>query len=321
MLPKKFLCLIVWLAALSCLFGLCRSEAGQAAEIIGPLPNTRPMNSTDHSPSARALIETWLALYDWPVNKRFDQERYEVLNYGVSWGNIGRAILALRLLPLEGDALSLARKRCPGRTTPIDIQIYFIWSTYVNHWVAIDSRGDPGFESCPQPIMLWTKEQLTELLNPPPLPVPPKVTRSDVVTPKPGSPDRLALLNAVRPIYEKLFGKPIVFHVDTMRVAAGYAFIAVHPERPNGAPIEKQIWEAAIGTCILTPTSVEQEYWMKKVNGTWRIALRNQFCADDSIADEGDIIGAPPELVGQSHWGPRSEYPVQTIATGVAEPY
>ncbi len=318
---KKILCLIVFLLTLSCLFSLCRSEAGQGAEIIGPLPNTRPINSTDHNPSAQALIETWLALYDWPVNKRFDQERYEVLNYGVSWGHIGRAVLMLRLLPLEGDALSLARKRCPGRTMPIDIQIYFIWSTYVNHWVAIDSRGDPGFESCPQPTMLWTKEQLAELLNPPPLPVPPKVAQRDVVTPEPGSPDGVALLNAVRPIYEKLFGKPIVFHVVTMRVAADYAFIAVHPERPNGAPIEKQVWEAAIGRCILIPTTVEQEYWMKKVNGAWTIVLRNQFCADDSIAGDGDIIGAPPELMGEARWGPRDEYPVQAIATGVAEPY
>ncbi len=146
---KKFLCLTVGLAALICLLSSSLTEAGQGADIVGPLPNTRPVNSTDHNPSARALIETWLALYDWPANKRFDQERYEILNYGVSWKNIGRAILVLRLLPLEGDALSLARERCPGRTMPIDIQIYFIWSTYVNHWVAIDSRGDPGFKSCP----------------------------------------------------------------------------------------------------------------------------------------------------------------------------
>lgn len=67
--------------------------------------------------------------------------------------------------------------------------------------------------------------------------------------------------------------------------------------------------------------SVGQQYRLKKVNGTWTIALRNQFCADDSIAGEGDIIGAPPELVGQTHWGPRLEHPVDAIATGVAEPY
>lgn len=123
----------------------------------------------------------------------------------------------------------------------------------MNHWVAMDSRGDPGFGACPQPAICWTRKQLGELLNPPPLPVPPKIAESDVVTPKPGSPDRVALLNAVRPIYEKLFGKPIVFRVGGMRVAAGYAFIAVHPERPNGMPIEKQVWDAAVGTRILTP--------------------------------------------------------------------
>lgn len=287
---------------------------------MGPLPNVRPVNSTDHDPSASALIETWLALYDWPANKRFDQERYEILTYGVRWENIGRAVLAVRLLPLQGDALALARQRCPGRQTPIDIQIYFEWSTYVSHWVAIDSRGDPGFNACPQPTTLWTKDQFAELLNPPPLPTPPEVAQREVVTPAPGSPDRTALLDAVRPIYEKLFGKPIVFQVQTMRVAAGYAFIVVHPERPNGAPIEKQVWDAAIGACEQTPVSVAQEYWMKEVGGIWTIGLRNQFCADDSIADMGDIIGAPPQLVGKTHWDPRLEYPVDAIATGFAEP-
>lgn len=293
-------------------------RASQGADIVGPLPNTRPVNSTDHNPAPSALVETWLALYDWPANKRFDQERYQVLNYGVSWGNVGRAILVIRLLPLEGDALAFARTSCPGRSTPIDVQIYFEWSNYVHHWVAIDSRGDPGFNACPSPTRFWTGDQLAELLNPPPLPVPPKVDLA--VTPPPGSPERTALLDAVRPIYENLFGKPIVFRVDKMRVAAGFAFMVVHPERPDGAPIAKQVWDAKIGFCEQTPASVAHEYWMKKVDGAWAIKLRNHFCADDSIASDGDIIGAPPVLAGFTHWDPRSEYPVDAIATGFAEP-
>ncbi len=320
-MPVKFLRFQLFVATLGgLLLASSPPRAEQAADIVGPLPNTRPIASTDHDPSATALIETWLALYDWPANKRFDQERYQILNDGVSWRNVGRAILAVRLLPLQGDALSLARERCPGRTTPIDIQIYFEWSNYVSHWVALDSHGDPGFNACPRPTTLWTDAQLAELLNPPPLPVPPKVDQRDVVTPASGSPDRVALLNAVRPIYEKLFGKPIVFQVEKMRVAAGFAFMVVHPERPNGSPVEKQIWDAALGACEQTPASVAQEYWMKEVGGSWTIGLRNGFCADDSIADEGDIIGAPPQLVDKTQWDPRSEYPVDALATGFAEP-
>lgn len=321
-MPAKALHFYFCIVPLGCLLmssSLARAAPPEGTQIVGPLPNERPQASTDHDPSASALIETWLALYDWPANKRFDQERYEILTYGVRWGNIGRAILVLRLLPLQGDALTLARQRCPGRETPIDIQLYFEWSNYVSHWVAIDSHGDPGFNACPQPTALWTKDQLAELLNPPPLPVPPKVDQRDVVTPPPGSPDRTALLDAVRPIYEKLFGKPIEFQVEKMRVTAGYAFMVVHPERPNGSPIEKRVWDAAIGACEQTPASVEHEYWMKKVSGVWTIGLRNGFCADDSIVDEGDIIGAPPQLVNRTHWDPRLEYPVDAIATGFAE--
>jgi hypothetical protein len=304
------------------LMGAAPLKAGplEGKEILGPLPNQTPKASSDHNPSANALIETWLAGYDWPANKRFDQERYEILAYGVSWKSVGRAILDVRLLPLRGDALALAQARCPGRQTPIDIQLYFEWSNFVSHWVALDNRGDPGFDACPQPTTLWTSDQLAELLNPPPLPAPPNVDQRDIVTPKPGSPDRVGLLDAVRPIYEKLFGKPVVLEVKTMRVAAGYAYMIVHPERPNGAPIEKQVWDAALGVCEQTPASVAQEYWMKKVGGVWTIGLRNGFCADDSIADEGDIIGAPPQLVKLTQWEPRSEYPIDAIATGIAEP-
>jgi hypothetical protein len=322
-MPTKALGFHLCVVTLGCLLlssSLARAQPLEGAEIVGPLPNEQPKASTAHNPAASDLIETWLAGYDWPPGKRFDQERYEILADGVSWGNSGRAILVLRLLPLQGDALALARQRCPGRETPIDVQIYFEWSDFVSHWVAIDNRGDPGFDACPRPTTLWTKNQLAELLNPPPLPVPPKVAQSDVVTPKSGSPDRTALLDAVRPIYEKLFGKPIVFQVQTMRVAAGYAFMRVHPERPNGSPIDKQVWDAAIGTCEQTPASVVQEYWMKKVGGVWTIGLKNGFCADDSIIDDGDIIGAPPQLVGGTHWAPRLEYPIDAIATGFAEP-
>jgi hypothetical protein len=318
--PIKAVLFRLCVVALGCLLMSSPPVGAKPLEgdlIVGPLPNERPQASTDHDPSASALIETWLAGYDWPADKRFDQERYEILTRGVS---LERAILVLRLLSLQGGALALALQRCPGRQTPIDIQIYFEWSNYVSHWVAIDNRGDPGFNACPQPTTLWTKDQLAELLNPPPLPVPPKVDQHDVVTPAPGSLDRTALLDAVRPIYEKLFGKPIVFQVQAIRVAAGYAFIMVHPERPNGSSIEKQVWDAAIGACEQTPASVAQEYWMKKVGGVWTIGLRNNFCADDSIVDGGDIIGAPPQLVGRTHWDPRLEYPIDAIATGFAEP-
>jgi hypothetical protein len=293
-------------------------SAAGGAEIVGPLENVAPKRSTDHDPSARALIDTWLAGYAWPKQKRFDQDRYEILERRIAWQKIGRAIQVLRLLPLQGDGQALAVTRCPGRKTPIDIQIYYEWSPHSDSWVSIDSRGDPGLDACPEATTFWTADQLAKLVDPPPLPVPPNMDQKDVVTPKPGSPDRTALLDAVRPIYEKLFGKPIKFEVRSMRVAAGYAFMSVHPERLNGTPIEQKVWDKVIHDCEHTPASVTHEYWLKKTGKVWTIGLRNDFCADDSIAWDGDIIGAPPQLVDKPQWDERTKYPVDAIASGIA---
>ncbi|MEW6633089.1 MAG: hypothetical protein AB1440_19645 [Pseudomonadota bacterium] len=311
------------LLALVCVLALGPLHGALADEtpnIVGPLPNVTPTRSIDHDPNPQALIETWLGGSIWPKTKRFDRERYEILTYRVLWGRTGRAIMALRLLPLHGDtnadAVALAAKRCPGRKSPIDIQIYFEWSTDINSWVALDERGDPGFDACPSGTTFWRDDQLAKLVDPPPLPVPPQVAPDEVVTPAPGSPDRTALLDAVRPIYENMFGKPIQFRVETMRVAAGFAYMSVHPQRPNGSPIERKAWNKAVRDCWQTPESVTHEYWMRKVGDTWRVGLKNQFCADDSISGEGDIIGAPPQLVQKDRWEERTTYPVNAIETG-----
>jgi hypothetical protein len=311
------------LLALGCSLALAPAQPASATDvpqIVGPLPNVAPARSSDHNPTALALIDTWLGGSIWPKDKRFDLERYEVLNYRVQWGKVGRAIMVFRLLPVTGDtaadAVALAAKRCPGRKTPIDIQIYYEWSVYTNTWVALENRGDPGFDACPQKVTFWRNDQLAKLVDPPPLPAPPKVEPKDVLTPSPGSPDRTALLDAVRPVYEQMFGKPIKFKVETMRVAAGFAFMSVHPQRPNGSAIERKAWDKVVHDCEQTPDSVTHEYWMRKIGNIWKIGLKNQFCADDSISDEGDIIGAPPQLAEKDHWEERTTYPVDEIETG-----
>jgi hypothetical protein len=154
----------------------------------------------------------------------------------------------------------------------------------------------------------WTSDRIEQLVNPKPLPTPPKISRADVSTPPAGSPVRAAIMNALRPLYEDLFGAPIVFKVETLRVAAGFAYVVVHPERPNGAPIDQQVWKKASGSeCFQYPASVEHEYWMKLDGGVWKVGLRNQMCADDSISEEGDLIGAPPQLAGKDQW-PEQEF-------------
>jgi hypothetical protein len=276
------------------------SDPGAMREIV-TLQNRPPQRSGNRDPSAQALIETWLAGYGWNKDKRFDLERYAIVNRRVVWGEFGRALLQFRVLPLDGDAMALAARRCPGRNRPIEVQIYFQWSPDNKLWTALANRGDPGFDACSNDE-LWTAEQMEKIVNPPPLPVPPKIARKDVVTPQPGSPERKEILDGLRPTFEKVFGEPIEFRVESLRVAAGFAWVVVHPQRPNGIPISKTAWVTAVGSCDQDRTTVVSQFWMRKRDDGWRVGWGNGFCASDSIAEQGYLIGAPPQLVDLDTW-------------------
>jgi hypothetical protein len=281
--------------------GVMRSaQAGTTREIV-LLPNKPPQRSGERDPSSQALIETWLNGYGWNKDKRFDRERYEIVTRRVIWGEFGRAILQFRVLPLDGDAMALAAKRCPGRNRPIEMQIYFQWSPDNKLWTALANRGDPGFEPCSSD-RLWTGEQLELIVNPPPFPAPPRIARTEVVTPPPGSAERNAIMDGLRPTYESVFGKPVEFRVESLRVAAGFAWVVVHPQRPGGAPIGKTAWDKAAGPCEQKPATAVAQFWMRKRSDSWQVGWANGLCASDSIAQQGYLIGAPPQLVDLDQW-------------------
>ncbi len=58
------------------------------------------------------------------------------------------------------------------------------------------------------------------------------------VTPAPGSADRKAIMDALRPRFEKQIGKPIVFKVTTLRVLKGWAYWMGEPLRAPGKPVD-----------------------------------------------------------------------------------
>ncbi len=285
------------------------AQAGSAHEIV-VLPNKPPQRSGERDPSSRALIETWLGGYGWNKDKRFDLERYEIVNRRVVWGELGRALLQFRVVSVDGDAMALAAKRCPGRNRPIEMQIYFQWGPDNKLWTALANRGDPGFELCSNDE-LWTNEQLELIVNPPPLPAPPRIAQEDVVTPPSGSPERRAILDGLRPVFEKAFGKPVEFKVSNLRVAAGFAWVVVHPQRPNGVAIGKAEWDRAVGPCEQNLASVVAQFWMRKRDDGWRVGWGNGFCASDSISELGYLIGAPPQLVDLKEWPGTDFMPVE----------
>ena len=62
--------------------------------------------------------------------------------------------------------------------------------------------------------------------------------QSSVQTPKPGTALRKAVLDGLRPSVEKDLKQKVIFKVDAMRVYKGWAFVHVHPIKPNGKPID-----------------------------------------------------------------------------------
>jgi len=61
---------------------------------------------------------------------------------------------------------------------------------------------------------------------------------ADYTTPKAGSELRKEILDAVRVPAEKYFGERVVFELEELRVADGYAFLHGKATQPDGKPID-----------------------------------------------------------------------------------
>lgn len=59
-----------------------------------------------------------------------------------------------------------------------------------------------------------------------------------VTTPAPGSEARTAILDAVRPTVEAKVGTAVKFEVYRIRVLGTWAFVLLHPQRPDGQQID-----------------------------------------------------------------------------------
>ena len=64
-------------------------------------------------------------------------------------------------------------------------------------------------------------------------------------SPGPGSPQRKAILDALRPAVERQLGvRPIEFVVEEIRVGGGWAFVRVNPQLKGGGAIRNPEPEA-----------------------------------------------------------------------------
>lgn len=62
----------------------------------------------------------------------------------------------------------------------------------------------------------------------------------EVHEPAKGSPERAAILDAIRPPVEAQMRGPVEFLIETMRTDGDWAFVIANPQRPGGRPIDPE---------------------------------------------------------------------------------
>ncbi|MBP7001376.1 hypothetical protein [Amaricoccus sp.] len=96
-----------------------------------------------------------------------------------------------------------------------------------------------------------------------------------------GSPERRALMDALRPFAVSLFGAPVEFVVRSLRVSGDVAFASVVAQRPGGGPIAVQAtpgWAAGYFLPDADWTSGQALY--RRAGGGW-VAVEALFGATD----------------------------------------
>src|SRR5688500_18958272 len=103
------------------------------------------------------------------------------------------------------------------------------------------------------------------------------VLAQGAVTPKMGSPERKAIMDAMRVPVEKALKKKVVFKVDHIKMQNGWAFLYGVPQQPNGKKMDYRgtQWEQAIKDDMFDDNFcglLRKEHGKWKVK-TWRIGM------------------------------------------------
>jgi len=114
-------------------------------------------------------------------------------------------------------------------------------------------------------------------------------------TPRPGSKERKALMDAARVPVQKQLKKPVIFKVDALKVQGAWAFLRGVPLQPNGKPMdykgtiyEESIREGAFSgmVCAL----------MKREKGKWKVVDYAIGPSDVAWDDWDKRYGAPSSI-------------------------
>lgn len=94
--------------------------------------------------------------------------------------------------------------------------------------------------------------------------------QSEVQSPKPGSPLRVALMDAIREAVEPELEQQVVFKVDHLAVKDGWAFMRGAPQKPDGGSVNyrKTKYQSAIDEGMFDDNICAL---LKKKDGRWTV--------------------------------------------------
>ena len=90
-------------------------------------------------------------------------------------------------------------------------------------------------------------------------------------TPKPGSPERAAIMDAIRGPAQKDLKQTLIFKVDQLRVAGEWAYARVSPTRPDGGELDysKTKYQKQINLGAFDPQG--EALLFKEEDGEWTV--------------------------------------------------
>lgn len=109
-----------------------------------------------------------------------------------------------------------------------------------------------------------------------------------------GSPQRRAILDAVRPPIERALGGPVEFVVRTIRVQSGWALVIADPQRPGGRQIDARRYFSADDLDAMDGLTVNAIVRLQ--GGRWRLVDHAIGPSDVWYCDPA--LGPPRSLTG-----------------------
>jgi hypothetical protein len=119
--------------------------------------------------------------------------------------------------------------------------------------------------------------------------------QSGVRTPKAGSAERKAIMDALRVPVERDVHQSVIFVVTKLNVERGFAFVITQPQRPNGKRIDYRHTKYA--DAQESGAFDDQAIALLKKRGSrWRVLVYNIGATDVVWEDWGKRYGAPSAI-------------------------